>query len=212
MVIMLLIIPGIFKPNQAQRHFSIEVLPGGSAIFPSTLFIHQEGFSDLKFKAHYRTNSFVLPIYYSYRAGYKISDKAIIEIEMNHLKVILDNKPPEIEEFSVSHGFNQLWFNYALIYKQLVFRTGIGPVIAHPESLIRGKRLETHKGIANKGYYLSGITAQLAVQKKIFIGKHFYFSAETKLNTAYAKVNIAEGYARFPIFAWNGLIGVGTIF
>jgi hypothetical protein len=212
MAIYLIIISGIFNQNHAQGCFSIEVLPGGAAIFPSQLFIAQDGYPEIKFKARYRTESFILPIYYSYRFGYKINFRSNIELEMNHLKVLLDNNPPWIEEFSATHGFNQLWANYNIEYKGFDFRAGVGPVIAHPENIVRGKRFDMHQGFAKKGYYISGITSQFAVQKKLYINNHFFFSVETKLNAAYAKVKITDGYAKFPIFAWNGLIGAGVIF
>jgi hypothetical protein len=195
-----------------KERFSFEFLPGGAIIIPSTLFISQEGSPDLKFLARYRSESFNLPIYYSYRLGYKINHNSTIELEMNHLKVKLDNNPPEIEVFSISHGFNQLWVNYALTYKGFVFRGGGGVVIAHPESIVRGKKFDTVMGFANMGYYISGVTSQLALQKKIFLGKHLFLSAETKINAAYAHVNIADGFARVPVFAWNGLIGMGIRF
>jgi hypothetical protein len=211
-ILAFIIFSGYLSPLYSQGRFSFEFLPGGAVIFPSTLFISQEGYSDLKFKARYRTESFNLPIYYSFRLGYNISDQSTIELEMNHLKVKLDHNPPEIEVFTISHGFNQLLVNYAVIYKGFVFRAGVGPVIAHPESIVRGKRFETVQGFLNKGYYVNGITSQLSVQKKLFIGKHLFFSAETKFNAAYSQVKIADGFARVPLFAWHGLIGTGINF
>lgn len=212
-IIFLLLFSFLFNNTiRGKERFSFEFLPGGAVIFPASLFITQESFPNLEFSARYRTESFIPPIYYSYRAGYKINDLSAIELEMNHLKVKLDNNPPEIEVFTISHGFNQLWVNYAVIYKGFVFRAGAGAVIAHPESIIRGKRFETVEGFAKMGYYVCGFTSQLSLQKKLFLGKHFYFSAETKLNAAYAQVHIADGFARVPIFAWNGLIGLGISF
>jgi hypothetical protein len=197
---------------RGKQRFSFEFLPGGAALIPSSLFIRQDGFSDLKFVARYHTESFNLPIYYSCRIGYKINKNSNIELEMNHLKVKLDNNPPEIEVFSISHGFNQFWVNYSYSYKGVVFRSGLGPVIAHPESIIRGNQFDTTQGFLEMGYYVSGITSQLAIQKKIFVGRHLFFSAETKINAAYARVQIADGFARVSIFAIHGLIGLGVKF
>jgi hypothetical protein len=195
-----------------QGKFSFEFLPGGAVIIPSTLTICQEGYPDLRFSARYRSESLIFPIYYSCRFGYKITDKSTIELELNHLKVLLDNNPPEIEEFFITHGFNQLWANYAVIYKGFVFRAGIGAVFAHPESTIRGMKFDADQGYANLGYYVSGITSQLAVQKKFYFWKYFYLSAEAKLNAAYAQVKIVDGFARIPVYALNGLIGLGISF
>jgi len=78
--------------------------------------------------------------------------------------------------------------------------------------MVRGKRFDTTQGFMDKGYYLSGITSQISVQKKIFIGKHFFFSAETKVTAAFAQVKIADGFARVPVFSLNGLVGLGLEF
>lgn len=210
--LMLHLIPCFSQSTYGRGGVSFEFLPGGAAIMPASLFIRQEGYPDMKMTARYRTESFKLPIYYSYRLGYRINEKSSVELEMNHLKVILANNPTEIEEFTVTHGFNQLWFNYVLICKGFVFRGGAGAVISHPESIIRGKTFNTSSGLWDTGYYVSGITSQLAVQKKIFLGKHLFFSAETKFNAAYTQVKIADGFARLPIVAWHGLIGLGVRF
>ena len=209
LVASIVLFSGNINSVSGKGRFSFELLPGGAYVFPSTLYIHQKGYNDLKFTARYRTESFILPIYYSYRAAYRFNEKSSVELELNHLKLILDNNPPEVEEFSVTHGFNQLWVNYTIQSKWVLFRAGLGPVIAHPETEIRGMHFDTSQGFLNMGYYIAGITSQLAVQKKIYIGNYFFFSAEAKLNVAYANVNVVDGYARVPVFAAHGMIGIG---
>lgn len=199
-------------PLNSQSNFSIECLPGGAVTLPSTLSIHQKGFSDINILAQYRHDNFLLPIYYSVRMGFSIIENLKVEIEINHLKIILQNKPTEIEEFSVTHGYNQIWINAAGNYHGVIIRSGIGGVIAHPENTIRGEKYDESLGLFNQGYHLCGITSQLAAQRKFYMSKHFFLSFEVKLNAAYAKIPVAYGFAHTPIYAIHALFGTGITF
>lgn len=193
-----------FKPKMA-----FELLPGGALALPVPLLIQQAGEPDLKIRARYETHSLSLPIYYSYRLGYKINQKFIISMELNHLKLYLKNLPPEIERFTITHGFNQLWLNYQIEKKHWNIIAGAGPVIAHPENTTRGLKLNEQLGLAQKGYYFSGLTTQLAMQRIIPIGNHFFLSLESKMNLAYAKVPVVNGTASVPVAAFHVLAGIG---
>lgn len=192
---------------------TFEFLPGGAIAVPSPLIIKQEGEPDLRFLAMYQTHSFSLPIYYSWRLGYRFSSSSWFELEMNHLKLYLQNKPPEIERFTITHGFNQIWLNYKWRKKENWYYTlGIGPVVAHPENTIRGLKLDESQGIYGKGYYIAGITSQVAVQKKYYWGSHFFVSLESKINLAYARVKVVNGHAHVPAISLHGLAGIGVSF
>jgi len=193
----------------ARKRFSLEFLPGGALVLPMPLSISQERYADLEFTARYRTESFRLPLHYSIRAGYDLTEKSCLELEFNHLKLFLDNPPPEIQRFSITHGFNQLWLNYSHHFNGFILRAGLGPVIAHPESKIRNNLFDEFGGIGESGYYLGGLTGQLGIQKRFFIGKLFFFSVEGKLNAAWASVPIAFGRARVPVVCGQTLLGVG---
>jgi len=195
---------------EAQKKVYLEFLPGTSYILPSNLTIQQEGYTVISFIAHYEGRSFYNPIYYSLRSGYTLNESTAIELELNHLKVFLTNFPPEIQRFSISHGYNQLWIN---LRKELAFidiRAGIGPVIAHPENSVREMELSGTGGLLNNGYFLNGITSQVALQKRIFIGKHFYLNAEAKLNVSYTRTQVVNGHAKLWINALHGLLGAGV--
>lgn len=212
--ILLLLTLAVVSPYQllGQGKFSFEFLPGGAVSLPSKLTIHQEGYPDITLAAKYRHDNLILPFYYSYRASWSINNSWGVEIEMNHLKIILENRPAEIAEFSVTHGYNQVWINIARIFKGFTFRAGIGGVVAHPENTIRGKKYDQDFGLFKEGYHLCGTTTQLAVQKKYYIGHHFYFSGEIKFNGAYARIPIVDGFAKTPVFALHGLVGAGIHF
>lgn len=108
----------------AQR-IQLEFLPGISTILPSELTIVQEGYNDLVIDAGYQVKSLKSPVYYSMRAAIHFENGAW-EIEVNHLKLYLKNKPAEVDEFSITHGFNQIFVNYLRKYNWFDCRVGIG--------------------------------------------------------------------------------------
>lgn len=196
----------------SQHRFILEILPGAAYILPSSLTIHQEGFEDIQFSAKYRVDPFRFPVYYSIRAGRQITESLTLELEFNHLKVYLDNNPPEIQNFSISHGYNQFWFGILQIFKHFDLRAGLGPVIAHPENTVRNmKHISSDGGLFDNGYYLDGITSQLAIQKRFHLHKNFFLSVESKFNASFSRCLVVNGYADVSIYALHGLIGIGAI-
>ena len=192
-----------------QKGFYLEILPGAAYSLPSKLKIHQEGHNDIEIMAHYEVKPFTLPIYYSIRAGFSINEILSLEIEFNHLKLFLINKPDEIQRFSVTHGYNQLWFSFLKEYRTFDARVGIGPVIAHPENTVRAKTLSETGGLFNRGFHMDGITSQLALQKRIYLFRNVFLTAETKLNVSFARTDVVDGYANISVFAFHALLGAG---
>lgn len=140
-----------------------------------------------------------------------VTARHLTEIESGN-KIFLVNPVETIDQFSISHGYNQVWFNYEFHKELLTLRSGIGPVIAHPENTIRGKYLSQELGLFNKGNYISGITAQAAVQYRYFPWKHFFMSVEGRLLASYSVVPVVDGKAHVPLYSINGLAGVGFAF
>lgn len=195
-----------------QKGFYLETLTGGAFCLPSVLKIHQEGHPDIVLKARYKVKPLSLPIYYSLRAGFGINESLSLEIELNHLKIILTNNTDEIQHFAVTHGYNQLWLN--LLKEFLLFdaRVGFGPVIAHPENTVRAKELSETGGLFNHGYHIDGITSQLALQKRKYLSRKVFLVAEIKLNVSFTQTDVVDGYANISVFAFHGLMGAGISF
>jgi len=66
-----------------------------------------------------------------------------IEVEWIHQKIFLVSTDKHIQEFDISHGYNLLLVNYACKvythkYFELIFRVGLGSVIAYPEMVVDG--------------------------------------------------------------------------
>ena len=106
---------------------SLELLTGMPFNLNSSLSIRQDGEARLDFDAAYRSEPFRAPIYWAVRVnlergpcgshgnpkGGPIGSRAGIDrgsagwsLELLHQKLILDNPPPEVQAFAISHGLN----------------------------------------------------------------------------------------------------------
>jgi hypothetical protein len=205
-----LIIVLIFASNtaQTQKLITIEFYSGLPYNVPLPLTISQSGQQDISLTAHYRSDAFEIPIYWNWRISYW-NDNHAFEIEATHHKIFLKNTPPEIQEFSISHGLNTITFNYAWKDNGFVFRTGVGLVLAHPESIVRGKKFDESGGIFDAAYQLTGPTINLAAGKRFNLSRKLFFELDTKINLSYAKVPVVDGEAKLYNIALQFNFGFG---
>ena len=176
------------------------------------LNIKQRGEDVLRIKAKYASESLTnLPLYWLWRFS-RWSGNASWELEGIHLKLFLENRPGEVENFDISHGFNLLNINRSWKHQGFIFRAGAGVVLAHPESTIRGKRLDEHEGIFNTGYYISGPTINLGISKHFYFSKKLFLSSEIKTSVSYANVPISDGNADVYNTAIHVILGLGYTF
>jgi len=180
---------------RAQSGFRIE---GGTFLpynVPMPLTIHQSGEPDIHITARYSSEPFVVPICWIWRIGLW-SDGRAWELEGVHHKIFLDNRSAEVENFSVSHGLNQLTINRAWVFSEFEARVGAGVILAHPESTIRGKTMAEEGGFLNLGYRLTGPTVQGAVGKCFPLAGALFLTTELKLSAYHASVPVSEGDAQ----------------
>jgi hypothetical protein len=204
------LILGLFFPGWAMAGWIIQLSTGSSYSFPSHLTIRQDGEKDIDLTAEYETKAWATQApYYDLRIAKWKNDTAW-EFESLHQKLYLKNKPDEVEHFSISHGYNFNMLNYALSRYGFIYRAGIGFIMTHPETKVRGKRLEDEGGI--NGFYISGAGGQLAVEKRYYTTDKLSLSLEVKFTAAYAEIPIADGTATVPNYAAHGLIGIGFDF
>lgn len=169
-----------------QDHWMLQVYGGTAYNFRTQLKIEQSGFDVLDFAAKYKTSGTGAP-YYALRVGRWTGDHAW-EFEHVHHKLLLDNNPPEVQDFQISHGFNMFMLNRANRRGGLIYRYGGGIVIAHPENEVRSM-------VNHRRYYLSGVAAQYAVEKRWDISDRLSLSVEGKLTAAWFQVPIEDGHA-----------------
>jgi len=152
--------------------------------------------------------------YYSWRLGFWNENKAW-ELELVHEKIILINKPENVQLFEISHGYNLVTLNRALEKEYLIYRLGAGFVLAHPETKIYGKRMG-NRGVETElplGFSIAGPTLQGSLgTKQLHVFKGLFVVLETKVTMSYAIVKVADGKAYVPNFAFHGLFGFGYEF
>jgi hypothetical protein len=194
----------------AQRDFFVQASPGVAHCFKTPLTIKQSGYPDLKINAEYKTESWKLPIYYSIKLGTS-KEKRGWELELIHLKIYLQNNPPEIQQFQVSHGFNLVQINRTWQLDRVIIRTGAGVVLAHPENIVRGNMLEENS-FRGTGYCLAGPCLQISAEKLFCLYEGLYLSAELKTTAAYAWIPVHNGHANTSHLGMHGLVGLGYRF
>jgi hypothetical protein len=209
LVVLLGFIPFVSPAQHVSWEFG---LSGGAAYnFHTPLDIIQSGQKPLSLHAHYITEPFKSPFYYTVALAHYKSDRGIA-LKLTHHKLILENLIPEIQRFSITDGFNLLTINRIWVMKALDCSIGAGVVITHPESTIRNRPFPENKGILQQGYYLSGPTIEAALRKRYFFADSWFISAEGRATASYVEVPVFDGHARVSNLALHGLFGVGYAF
>lgn len=196
------------------QKWSAELHFGYANNLPSRLTIKQNGYPDIVLTARYNSEPFVSPYYWLWRISYRKDDKQKFEFQAVHHKIYLKNTTPEVEAFAISHGLNLLIINRVHIFKrQFHVNYGIGGVLAHAESTIRGQSLpEKGRGILGLGYYMSGIALNLSAGKYFNLSDRFYINTEVLFNPSYTVVPVVDGKAFVWNYAYQGIAGVGYYF
>ncbi len=176
---------------------------------PSHLSIKQSAFPTITKTARYETNPFEAPQYYVLRAA-KWEGARGFEVEFIHHKLFLKNKGANIQSFSFSHGYNLVYVSYARQLETLIMHLGLGAVITHPESTVNGLKFSEKSGIFNEGYYISGVTGQVALEQRYPFMQRFFMTVEGKATLSYATAKVATGHADVPNYALHLDFGLGA--
>lgn len=194
----------------AQAKWSFELHGGLATNLRLPLIIKQSGYPDIVIKrAHFESEPLISPWYWNWRFS-KWFDDQCITFEAIHHKLYLVNKPTEVQRFGISHGFNMLLLNYGKsIDKNFVVRAGIGSVLLHPESTIRGMAYPEGPGFDFKGYVLRGVVINVAIAKQFLISKYFFVNTEGKITAAVVNAPVVNGHARVYNVAFQLILGLG---
>jgi hypothetical protein len=130
-------------------------------------------------------------------------------VELVHHKLFLENPPPEVERFSVSHGYNLLLVGHGReTSRGLWARAGAGAVIAHPENTVRGLTLREDQGPFRLGYHLAGAAISAGLEGRLGLGDRLGLFLGGRLTGAYARVPVAGGHASVPNLAFHATAGM----
>jgi len=193
----------------AQKHWTFELHGGQVYNLPMPLFVKQSGFPVIRLNARFDTEGFTLPVYWDMRLG-RWQNEHLWEVELIHHKLYLHNTTPEVQKFNISHGFNMIMVNRGFEKNSFRYRAGAGVVLAHPESIIRGKEFGNSAEDLDMGYFLTGPVLNLSVGRPIHLLKRVYLNPEVKTTFAYSKIKISDGYAHVYNLAFHLILGFGV--
>ena len=114
--------------------YSFQLLGGSAYNFRTPITIKQSGEEPLNFDARYKTRPFVDFPYYCLRIG-RWDHDAAWELEFLHHKLYLENAPPQVQHFEISHGFNLITMNRSWLIHGFVWRVGLGAVVGYPDNV-----------------------------------------------------------------------------
>jgi hypothetical protein len=188
---------------------ALEVYFGTSYSLPTPLTISQQGYPDLHETAHYDTRPFIDTWYYAGRLGFwGKHDKAWV-VDFTHQKIYLANPLPEIQDFRVTFGYNQLGAGRAWHRHGLILSLTGGIVVANPYSMVRGQEFVRGGGLMNTGYRLSGVTMEGGLNKQFRLVERLFCSLDTRLSGSWARVPVVGGHADAPNVALHLRLGLG---
>lgn len=202
-------VPILLWAEVACGTWSVEVFSGAQYNFPMPLTLRQDGFHDLQRWAIYDSRPFEDPIYYAWRLGIWDEDRGW-EVELVHQKLFLRDRPAAVDHFEISHGYNLLLINRAWKRYGFHLHVGLGLVITHPETTVRGQRFPTNQGLLHAGYYVAGPASQVALGRRVYLWRGVFVTLEGKLTASFARVPIDAGSADVPNIALHGLFGLGA--
>jgi hypothetical protein len=186
-----------------------ELFAGTAWSLPTTLTIQQAGEPVIRVRARWSTRPWRDAPYYAYRLGYATGHGAW-EAELVHHKLYLENPPPDVQAFEVTHGYNLAMLDRATFRGRTVVRAGVGLVVAHAEGTVRGRAIGPVRSLLGRGYHIAGATAQLSVGRRVPLGGGVYAAPEAKLTATHARVPLAGGgWATVPNVAVHALAGLG---
>jgi hypothetical protein len=198
-----------YQPSVCDLRLYVSVGTGLQHNLPMPIVIRQSGQPDIRLTARFSTRPFADVPYYDIKVGV-VRKLWAYELELVHHKSYLDNRPPEVDTFEITHGYNPILINVVRQQWNSGFRAGVGFVLTHPETMVRGLRFPETGGIL--GWYVSGPAAQLSVSKGFDLSRQLSAGIEVKVVGAWARVPIVNGSADVPNLSLHGLASVGWRF
>jgi hypothetical protein len=122
---------------------------------------------------------------------------------------VLQNKPANVQNLSITHGFNTLTIVRAREFGKIILRAGAGAVLAHCESTIGNVAFNENDGLLGLGYYLTGPVVMGSVARPLRIFDWFVINTEGTMTVGYANVPVVDGRAKMLHLAIHVNAGPG---
>lgn len=199
---------------------AIDLQTGSAYNFPMPLRFEQGAYQK-SLTAEYSTRAFgpgAAP-YYNLRyrnrwEGLSIFglDKMWWSLELLHHKLWLDNRPPEVDEFRMTFGFNLIPFSLGgAINEWLNVYGGTGPIVVHPVNTVNGLTLPNEPIMwpTDHRYTLVGWGLQLGLEAHYPLWRNVFLNADTRLSYSYSSVPLVGGRAKTHQASWHFHGGLG---
>lgn len=210
-VVFIILSVGFGMQVNGQVRWSVDFNFGLPVNIPAVLTISQDGKPDQSLRAVWSAEPFIRPYNWMWRIG-RWNDNKAWEFETVHHKLVLQNRPDNVQWLSITHGFNTASINRAWRYQKFIVRTGAGCVLAHPESTIDNMAFNQESGLFKWGYYLTGPVVMTSAARPINVSKWFLINLEGKMTAGYANVPIIHGRAKLLHLAFHLNAGLGFSF
>ena len=213
-ILIVLFVLVVTAPVAAQVHserWTFELFGGTSFNLHTPSIVSQAGQPELEFVAEWDTRPFHAAPYYAYRiAKMDTLGRSGWAFDFTHHKLYLQNRPPEIQKFEISHGYNLLVLSRLWQRQGWIWSAGGGLVIGHPENTVRGlSHLDDDGGTLGGGYYLCGLVVQGGAGRRVDLGKMVFATALTNVTAANCRVPVRDGWAEAPNIAGHINLGIG---
>lgn len=137
-----------------------------------------------------------------------------ISFELLHHKLVLENRPAEVETFRMTFGYNMLFISVGRdITPWLRGYTGLAPILAHPINTVNGKSLpdQPARWPTDKRYDFVGAGIQVGIEGHYDFAENFFINADLKFTTSYAgSIPVVDGNAKSYQASLHFQAGVGT--
>ena len=183
---------------------------GVSRSLDNRVSFHLNDQADQVFGANYINRSFEDSHWWSFRLE-KWSGNRLKGLELIHHKIYLDNTNDIIEIFSISDGYNLLYYNIGAQKGNTIYRIGFGVVLAHSDVKIAGRDRYKRKGFS--GHKLAGPSIQLNMERWLWESQTHFISFDAKASFSYAVAPISENpeeYVVAPDIACHFSFGFGS--
>ena len=189
---------------------------GLSESFNSMLYMNLEGQEDISAgNVDWNGKPFTNSAYYAIKLE-KWKNNRGKGLEWVHHKIYLASDVAGVDSFSISDGFNLLFFNIvnpvSRFGERAYLRLGAGFVFAHMDVSLTGReRFYMDGGI--RGSYFAGAAAQIALDKWVKTYDKHFVTIETKFTAAYCRGPVSTNFAEYsvvPNYAFHVVLGVGT--
>lgn len=151
--------------------------------------------------------------YYNIRFR-RYSESSFWSFELLHHKLFLDNKPPEVQEFRLTFGYNLLPISWGtrFYFDWLRAYVGAGPIVAHPINTVNGKTLPNEPKLWPTGerYSLIGFGIQSGLEAYYELNSTFYVNADLRLSASKSRVPLVDGKASLNQASLHYQAGLGA--